>query len=138
MRIAAWQNKYNVPGGKRMTERKRHSKADILAKLGEADTLIAQGTRQRDVARALGISVMTFHRWRKARSATFAQSSQPSCTKRIPQVSDSANHDQLAELQLENLRLRRLLTDALLEKIKLEEALPRPGLNGELVGHAPH
>jgi hypothetical protein len=30
--------------------------------------------------------------------------------------------DRIAELQLENSRLRRLVTDLLLEKIKLEEA----------------
>jgi hypothetical protein len=30
--------------------------------------------------------------------------------------------DRIAELQLENLRLRRLVTDLLLEKIRLEEA----------------
>jgi hypothetical protein len=31
--------------------------------------------------------------------------------------------DRIAELQLENLRLRRLVTDLLLEKIKFEEAV---------------
>jgi hypothetical protein len=30
--------------------------------------------------------------------------------------------DRIAELQLENSRLRRLVTDLLLEKVKLEEA----------------
>jgi hypothetical protein len=30
--------------------------------------------------------------------------------------------DRIAELQLENSRLRRLVTDLLLEKLKLEEA----------------
>src|SRR5207302_4194556 len=33
--------------------------------------------------------------------------------------------DRIAELQLENSRLRRLVTDLLLEKIKLEEAAQR-------------
>jgi hypothetical protein len=33
--------------------------------------------------------------------------------------------DRIAELQLENSRLRRLVTDLLLEKIKLEEAAER-------------
>jgi hypothetical protein len=33
--------------------------------------------------------------------------------------------DRIAELQLENSRLRRLVTDILLEKIKLEETAQR-------------
>jgi hypothetical protein len=33
--------------------------------------------------------------------------------------------DRIAELQLENSRLRRLVTDLLLEKVKLEEAAQR-------------
>jgi len=33
--------------------------------------------------------------------------------------------NRIAELQLENSRLRRLVTDLLLEKIKLEEAAQR-------------
>ena len=34
--------------------------------------------------------------------------------------------DRIAELQLENSRLRRLVTDLLLEKIKLEETAQKP------------
>jgi putative transposase len=58
------------------------------------------------------------HRWRKAPPE--------------PQSAFVATHDlsyrtsagggRIAELQLENARLRRLVTDLLLEKIKLEEA----------------
>jgi putative transposase len=126
-------------GGKPMTERKRHSQADIVTKLAEADALIAQGKRQRDVACVLGISVMTFHRWRKAHQGRPAtQSNPPSTTKQIDQLSISKDHDRIAELQLENLRLRRLLTDVLLEKIKLEETCPRPSINSELMAHAAH
>jgi hypothetical protein len=33
--------------------------------------------------------------------------------------------DRIAELQLENSRLRRLVTDLLLEKVKLEETAQR-------------
>jgi putative transposase len=122
-----------------MTERKHHSQADIVKKLAEADALIAQGKRQRDVARVLGVSVMTFHRWRKAHQGRPAtQSNPPSSTKQIDQLSISKDHDRIAELQLENLRLRRLLTDVLLEKIKLEEACPRPNTNAELMGYGAH
>jgi putative transposase len=121
-----------------MTERKRHSQADILAKLAEANALIAQGTHQQDVARALGVSVMTFHRWRKAHSRTAVPSNSTSGAGQEAQLSSSAGHNQISELQLENLRLRRLLTDALLEKIKLEEALLQPSINSEVMARTPH
>jgi hypothetical protein len=38
--------------------------------------------------------------------------------------------DRIAELQLENSRLRRLVTDLLLEKIKLEEAAQSQSSSG--------
>jgi hypothetical protein len=56
------------------------------------------------------------HRWRKA-----APGPQPAHEAGQPDGPRS-QRDQTAELQLENSRLRRLVTDLLLEKIKLEEA----------------
>ena len=47
-------------------KKKRHTSAEITTKLDEAATLGAQGRNQREIAQALGVSVMTFHRWRKA------------------------------------------------------------------------
>ena len=38
---------------------------------------------------------------------------------------DDGRGDRIAELQLENLRLRRLVTDLLLEKIRLQEVAER-------------
>jgi hypothetical protein len=88
-----------------------------------ADEMAAQGRLHGDIAKSLGISVMTYHRWRKARRLAH-----PAATP----VADAAPADNLAEreqmnliheLRLENLRLRRLVTDLLLEKDKLEEGL---------------
>ena len=82
--------------------------------------LATQGKLQSEIARTLGVSVMTLHRWRKAppgpRPALVAthEAGQPYRMRR--------GGDRIAELQLENSRLRRLVTDLLLEKIKLEEA----------------
>jgi putative transposase len=123
-----------------MSERKRHSEADIVTKLAEAQALIAQGKRQQDVASAIGVSVMTFHRWRKAHSARppITQSISTSHADHIDQSLKPKVQGQLATLQLENLRLRRLLTDVLLEKTKLEETLLRPNLDGELIERAAH
>jgi putative transposase len=62
---------------------------------------------------------MTLHRWRKMSLAPQAASARLN----EPSQRDQAPHPgRIAELQLENSRLRRLVTDLLLEKIKLEEA----------------
>jgi putative transposase len=91
-----------------MAKRSKHSPAEIAAKLAEAHELATHGNLQSQIARSLGVSVMTLHRWRKAST--------------IP-AGDSRTR--MAELQQENLRLRRLVTDLLLEKITLEENLAK-------------
>jgi len=91
-----------------MAEKTKHSKAQIAAKLAEANDLAEQGKLQSEIARAIGVSVMTLYRWRKLPP-------QPNGSGRINQT------QQIAELELENSRLRRLVTDLLLEKMNLEE-----------------
>ncbi len=91
-----------------MAKKKRHSRAEIATKLAQAHDLAMQGKLQSEIARTLGVSVMTLHRWRTH------EASRPDHTR--------GDGDGIAELQLENSRLRRLVTDLLLEKIKLEEA----------------
>jgi putative transposase len=109
-------------GNARMIKRKRHSPIEIAAKLAQADALIAQGRRNQEIARTLGVSVMTFHRWRKSQSVRQDQQSETSDGPRpIDQLSETESLGLIAELQLENSRLRRLVTDLLLEKIKLED-----------------
>ena len=98
-----------------MAKKKKHSRVEIASKLAQANNLATQGKLQSEIARTLGVSVMTLYRWRKAppgpRPALVAthEAGQPNRLRRI------------TELQLENSRLRRLVTDLLLEKIKLEE-----------------
>jgi transposase-like protein len=71
------------------------------------------------IARALGVSVMTLYRWRKA-----PPESHP--VREVGQADGMRGRgDRIDELQLENSRLRRLVTDLLLEKVKLEEAAQR-------------
>jgi hypothetical protein len=86
-----------------IAKRKKHSRVEIATKLAQANDLATQGKLQSEIARTLGVSVMTLHRWRKALAS-----------------------DRIAELELENSRLRRLVTDLLLEKVKVEAA-PWPG-----------
>ena len=103
-----------------MAKRKRHSRVEIATKLAQANELATQGKLQSDIARTLGVSVMTLYRWRKApprpQSALVA-----TVEGRKPDRTRGAD-DRIAELQLENSRLRRLVTDLLLEKVTREEA----------------
>lgn len=89
-----------------------------------ADDMAAQGRRHGDIAKSLGISVMTYHRWRKARGALTRPASRPAADVARADISPEREQmSQIRELQLENSRLRRLVADLLLEKVKLEEGL---------------
>jgi transposase-like protein len=48
-----------------MAKKKRHSRVEITTKLAQANDLAAQGKLQSEIARTLGVSVMTLYRWRK-------------------------------------------------------------------------
>jgi putative transposase len=104
--------------GQAVAKKKRHSRADIATKLAQANDLATQGKLQSEIARTLGVSVMTLHRWRKVPTGpqtAFVAAGHPDRTR--------GGRDRIAEFQLENSRLRRLVTDLLLEKIVLEEAI---------------
>jgi putative transposase len=98
-----------------MTQMKRHSRVEIATKLAHANDLVMRGKLQSEIARTLGVSIMTLHRWRKASHGV-----QPAHGAGQPNGAVGRG-GRIAELQLENSRLRRLVTDLLLEKIKLEE-----------------
>ena len=49
-----------------VAKKRRHSRAEIATKLAQANELATRGKLQSDIARTLGVSVMTLHRWRKA------------------------------------------------------------------------
>jgi transposase-like protein len=101
--------------------RKRHSSEEIAIKLHQADAMTEGGKRQGEIARALGVSIMTYHRWRKARPPRAESAPSSPVTGHVP--APAAELARIAELRLENDRLRRLVTDLLLEKIRLEEEL---------------
>jgi hypothetical protein len=109
-----------------VAKKKRHSIAEIAAKLAEADVLTARGAAQHEIANTVGISVMTLHRWRKARLQATRSSKEPEAAPAAPldpKRSKPNLASRVAELQLENTRLRRLLTDLLLKKMKLTNSL---------------
>jgi putative transposase len=103
-----------------MARKKRHSREEIAAKLAQAKEMSGQGKLQSEIARTLGVSVMTLHRWRTS----------PATPHSVAVVTDEMSGDEqgnsISEIQMENLRLRQLVTDLLLEKMKLEEVSNGP------------
>jgi putative transposase len=97
---------------------KRHSPAEISVALNQARDMMSRGHSQSAICKALNISVMTLHRWRKE----FGDSSGNSANgKNLPGPDDT--EIQIADLREENQRLRRIVTDLLLEKTRGEEAI---------------
>ena len=47
---------------------KHHSRVEVATKLAQANDLARQGKPQSEIARTLGIGVMTLHRWRRQAS----------------------------------------------------------------------
>lgn len=106
-----------------MARKKRHTATEIAAKLDEAANLEAGGRSQKEIARHLGISLMTFHRWRKMKPRTQRTQSSSASSPHDGIAIDlrpNGRREGLTELRLENSRLRRLVTDLLLGKIKIE------------------
>jgi putative transposase len=105
---------------------KKHSHEQILLKLVRADELDRAGNSQVEICKALGVSVMTLHRWRKLplrkndARAPHDRAAEGKMLTNSPTMDDMRRV--LEELTLENQRLRKIVTDLLLEKMRLEEA----------------
>jgi putative transposase len=104
---------------------KRHSVEEIMTKLGKAKQLMVGGQSQAQVCKELGVSVMTYHRWRKRHSAGERRELGAPKAAALGDDPGGRGHtgDQEEKLQLENARLRRIITDVLLEKVKIEERI---------------
>ena len=85
--------------------RKRHKAEEIVAKLRQVDVLIAQGRPVAEAIRSIGVTEVTYYRWRKEYGGLKGDQ-----VKR------------LKELETENARLRRAVSDLTLEKLILAEA----------------
>src|SRR5262249_19780132 len=122
--------------GERIVTRHRHTASEIATKLAMAGDMAAQGRLHGDIAKSLGISLMTYHRWRKARGTLARRASGPMADAERADISPEREEmSQIRELQLENSRLRRLVTDLLLEKVKLEEGLGAGPVNHRTLAH---
>ena len=89
---------------KRAMIRKRHRPEEIVAKLRETDEALAQRKTPEDVAKSLGVSLMTLHRWRTEYGST-----------------DRDAVKRLKELERENGRVKRLVADQALDIQILKE-----------------
>ena len=85
--------------------RKRHTAEEIVAKLRQVDVLTAQGRPVADSVRAIGVTEVTYYRWRNEYGGLKGDQ-----VKR------------LKELETENSRLRRAVSDLTLDKLILTEA----------------
>ena len=85
--------------------RKRHTPEEIVAKLRQVDVLTGQGRPVAEAVRAIGVTEVTYYRWRSEYGGL-----------RRDQVK------RLKELEAENTRLRRAVSDLTLEKLILKEA----------------
>ena len=102
-------------------KRKSYSSGEITSKLQQADDLAAKGSVQKEIAKALGVSVMTYHRWRKAQ-AKQTQTAKSKILNGGPAKRAAARQiSRIQALELENTRLRQLITDFLLGNLKLSE-----------------
>ena len=113
---------------------KKHSHEEISLKLARADQLARTSKSQVDICKALGVSVMTLHRWRKLPKREAVVPHDHAGDRKT--LTNSPTVDEmrrgLEELTLENQRLRKIVTDILLEKMRLEEAASAalPGQSG--------
>ena len=88
-----------------MGRRKAHTPEEIVAKLRQVEVLAAQGKAVAEAVRSIGVTEQTYHRWR----AEFGG-------LELDQVK------RLKELERENARLRKAVSDLTLEKVILKEA----------------
>ena len=85
-------------------KQRRHTPEQVIRKLREADRLLGEGKVIAEVARALEVSEVTYHRWRNQYGGMKADD-----VKR------------LKELERENQRLKRIVADQALNIDALKE-----------------
>jgi putative transposase len=85
--------------------RKHYKPEEIVAKLRQVDVLVSQGQNIADAVRQIGVSEVTYYRWRQEYGGL-----------KTEQVK------RLKELEQENTRLRRAVSDLTLDKLILKEA----------------
>ena len=88
-----------------MANKKRHTPEEVVAKLRQVDVLVSQGQAVADAIRAIGVTEVTYYRWRQEYGGL---------------KSDQVRR--MKELETENQRLRKAVADLTLDKLILKEA----------------
>lgn len=88
--------------------KKRYTGEEIIQKLREAEVLLSQDETVQQVARKLGITEQTYYRWRKEYGGM-----------------DRSQAQRLKELERENTRLRKIVSDLSLDNAILKEVLAK-------------
>ena len=83
---------------------KKHKAEEIVAKLRQVDVLLSQGRTVGEAVRSIGVTQFTYYRWRKEFGGLKGDQ-----VKR------------LKDLEKENDRLRKAVSDLTLEKLILKE-----------------
>ena len=86
--------------------RKRYTPEQIIGMLREAEVRLSQGQSVGEVCRGFGVSDQSYYRWRREYGGM--------------EVSQA---HRLKELERENMRLRKAVSDLTLDKLILNEAL---------------
>ena len=84
---------------------KKHRPEEIISKLREADILIGQGHTVAQAIKSIGITEVTYYRWRQEYGGM-----------------SRSQAKRLKDLELENSRLRKAVSDLTLDKLILQEA----------------
>jgi transposase-like protein len=84
---------------------KRYGAEEIIRKLRQADVLLSQGKNVAAVCKELGVTDVTYYRWRKSYGGM--------------QISQAKK---LKDLEQENARLKRAVAELTLDKLILKEA----------------
>ena len=84
--------------------RRKHTPDQVLAKLRDADVMLADGLPLAEIAKKLEVSEQTFHRWRNQYGGM-----------KGPEMK------RLKELEKENGRLKRLVAQQALENLVLKD-----------------
>ena len=84
---------------------KKHKPEEIVAKLRQVDVLLSQGRSVGEAVRTIGVTQFTYYRWRKEFGGL-----------------KGVQVKRLKELEKENDRLRKAVSDLTLEKLILKEA----------------
>ena len=84
---------------------RRPKPEEIVAKLRQVDVLVSQGRTVADAVRSIGVTEVTYYRWRKEFGGL-----------KVDQLK------RLKDLETENQRLRKAVADLTLDKLILSEA----------------